>query len=181
MLPFVVFIGAALIFYWWSTNNREGDLDPDSMTIHQHSERDFSDNGDSMQVTGYVNGEPRQMVVAPIGDGHYLRADAANDFRKMREACLAECGEDLPVSSAFRTMEQQETQYNTLGPTVAARPGFSLHQNGIALDLNGLNPVKANYRRVRDNWLSENCERFGWKRAGLNFRNVEPWHLEYTG
>lgn len=172
-IAFAAFVGA--IVYWWASNNREGEHSPSP-------EERYGDTlyiPDDMIVTGYIKGTAVQLVVAPIGNNFYLRADAAHDFKRMREAYLADTGDDLPVSTAFRTMEEQQRLFLQLGPTVAAKPGYSNHQNGIALDLHGLDPKKANYVKRRDEWLSANCEAYGWKRSGLNFSNKEAWHLDY--
>src|SRR6476661_7679226 len=93
-------------------------------------------------ATGYVNGEAVTLVVASIGGGLYLRADAATAFIAMRAACLAECGKTLTPSgpnSAFRSPEQQLSLVGTLGSYagdgLAAAVGHSPHQAGIAVDL----------------------------------------------
>lgn len=180
MLPVFVFGVCVFIVYLWSQRN-EGERAPDEHADVAPTLTFESADADDMIVTGYVNGEAKQLSVAPIGDGYYLRADAAQAFKRMREACLAECGEDLPVSTAFRTWDEQQALFDSLGPTVAAKPGYSNHQNGIALDLHGLNPAQPNYRRTRDAWLNERAAAFGWTRTGLNFSHVEQWHLDFTG
>jgi LAS superfamily LD-carboxypeptidase LdcB len=177
-VPFIVFGGfVAVIAYVWLSNNREGEPSP-------ADEKTFGEPlnlGEDMIVTGYIKGQKIQLQVAPIGNGYYLRIDAAHDFKKMRSACLAECGEDLPISTAFRTMEAQELLFKMLGPTVAAKPGYSNHQNGIAIDIHGLDPKKSNYSKTRDDWLTANCAQYGFERSGLNFSNKEAWHLDYVG
>lgn len=175
ILPFIFIGGFAVILFFWS-RKREGEFSPDENERYGDTVVD-----DSMIVLGYKDGIPTQMSVAPVGNGYYLRADAASDFKRMSAACLAATGKDLPVSTAFRTMEHQERLYKELGPTLAAKPGYSNHQSGIAIDIHGLDERKPNYDKARDYWLDEHCEEYGWKRTGLNFSNIEPWHLDYTG
>lgn len=177
-MPFIFFAGfVGVLVYVWFSREKEGELSPSP----EQRYGDASLIPDDMIVTGYIKGAAVQLVVAPIGNGFYLRADAAHDFKRMRDACMTDIGEDLPVSTAFRTMEEQQRLYDSLGSTVAAKPGYSNHQNGIALDLHGLDPSKPNYNRRRDEWLNANCETYGWKRSGLNFSNKEAWHLDYVG
>lgn len=57
---------------------------------------------------------------------------------------------------------------------VAARPGFSLHQDGKAIDVSTIDKAKrsAGYR-----WLRGNAARFGFAQT----LRSEPWHLVYRG
>lgn len=175
-LPLLALAGVIGLI-WSLSKENEGEFSPDE---NAPEPTDPSEVSDDMVVTGYVKGVPRNILVAPIGGNFYLRVDAAQAFKKMRAQCLADTGQDLSVSTAFRSMEHQTRLYNELGPDVAAKPGYSNHQNGIALDLNGLNPAKPNYNKRIDDWLSNNSERFGWKRSGLTFAHVEQWHLDYA-
>ena len=134
--------------------------------------------GKGWQVRGdaYVNGKRTAIVLREVAPGRYLASDAAEAFARMAEAAKAE-GVDFVVNSAFRTMAEQEKLYRErsdpavkarLGP--AARPGYSKHQSGVALDIESAAGSNAAFR-----WLSQNASRFGWKRTVL----VEPWHWEY--
>src|SRR5437763_971581 len=42
--------------------------------------------GPGQKVTGYVNGRPQTITVAPVGNGKYLRGDAAARFKAMQAA-----------------------------------------------------------------------------------------------
>jgi hypothetical protein len=61
--------------------------------------------------TGYLGGSPRQIQLAPIGNGFYLRQDAATAFLQMAGAARR-AGITLTVNSAFRTYEQQQALYD---------------------------------------------------------------------
>lgn len=139
-----------------------------------------ADGGDSFtpgggrRVAAYVNGQPRTITVVPVGNGQYLRADAARAWQRMQEAARA-VGINLSATSGFRTMEQQQELYrrylNGTG-NLAARPGYSNHQNGIAMDIGGV----GGRGTAADRWLRANAARFG-------FRNLpsEYWHYDYVG
>ena len=71
--------------------------------------------------------------------------------------------------------------------TYSARPGFSEHQTGLALDINTASrsahfETTATYR-----WLIENCWRYGFilrypKDAEDKTEIIyEPWHWRYVG
>lgn len=106
-------------------------------------------------MTGIV---PLSMV-----PGHYLRADAARAFER------AVSQSNIPrVNSSFRTREQQEKLYALFlagKGNLAAKPGTSKHEFGLAIDARG-----------SSEWESAMSAN-GWRRTV----NSEPWHWEYFG
>ncbi|HEX5751214.1 MAG TPA: peptidoglycan-binding protein [Archangium sp.] len=128
--------------------------------------------GGGRAVKGYVNGVPRDITVSPIAGGKEMRSDAAAAFNRMHAAAQA-AGINLHVNSAFRSMEEQRVLYqkylNGTG-NLAARPGYSNHQGGIALDINVGGTGTSTYK-----WLANNASRFGFARTVPS----EPWHWEY--
>ena len=71
--------------------------------------------------------------------------------------------------------------------TYSARPGFSEHQTGLALDINTASrsahfETTATYR-----WLIENCWRYGFilrypeGREDITGFCFEPWHYRFVG
>lgn len=125
----------------------------------------------AVAVVGYVNGKAFALQVEPIDDdGHALRSDAAAAFRNMR-AAAASAGVELVVNSAFRTWVNQDYFYKLyLAGTgnLAAKPGYSNHQSGIAVDIHNPPEVLA--------WLDENASLFGFRRTVPS----ENWHWEFT-
>lgn len=90
-------------------------------------------------------------------------------FLQMR-AAAARDGVTLRIVSGFRSMKEQQVLYacHKQGKCpLAAKPGYSHHQDGLALDLN------ARDRGVYD-WLSRNASSFGFRRTVAS----EPWHWE---
>jgi LAS superfamily LD-carboxypeptidase LdcB len=141
--------------------------------------------------TAYVRGQASQIQLSPIGDGKYLRSDAAQAFQTMQQAAKRD-NIGLRVNSAFRTNAQQTREYNrylkekkdfqeskgkTKHPVKAARPGYSNHQNGIAVDI----PVGAlKFKSPIYRWLTDNAARFGFSNTeGRNAK--EAWHWVYDG
>jgi len=76
-------------------------------------------------------------------------------------------GHPLSITSGFRTHEEQAALYAQYGPSRAARPGTSLHERGLAVDLAAQNA------RERA-WQLANAPRFGLE-APLSH---EPWHFQ---
>lgn len=126
-------------------------------------------------VTGYVGGKGSPIVVREIpGDpGYYLQSspvDVYGAFLRLRDAAVR-AGHAVAVNSAFRTMAKQTALYAayTAGTgNKAARPGYSTHQNGRAIDL----AVK---RGGLLTWLRANANAYGFFETVLG----EDWHWAY--
>jgi len=125
------------------------------------------------QVTAYVQGRPSTITVVPVGNGQYLRADAAKNFKAM-QADAARAGITLSATSGFRSMEQQRVLYqkylNGTG-NLAAKPGYSTHQNGISMDIGGI----GSYSSKAFNWMKNNASKYGF----VNDVRGEYWHWTF--
>lgn len=123
----------------------------------------------AQKVLAYVNGKAMEIVLVSIGQGHRLRADAAAAYERLAAAASAD-SVLLIINSSFRSMEEQQRLYadwlSGKRTAVVARPGYSNHQAGLALDVNG---GKAQA------WLRAN----GWRFGFYGTVPSEPWHWEY--
>ncbi len=120
-------------------------------------------------AAGYVNGRRFNLCVTTV-DGKLVGVRTARAFLRMRAAARAR-GIRIGIVSGFRTMAQQRYLYHlyvTGRGNLAARPGYSNHQSGLALDLNTASGGV--YR-----WLANNGSRFGFRRTVPS----EAWHWEY--
>ncbi len=127
----------------------------------------------------YVGGKPVAIELTDIGDGFRLRNDAAQAFLAMRTRAAYD-GRKLYVNSAFRTMEEQEelhSRYEDGTGNLAAKPGFSNHQGGIAVDID----VDGSFFSPTYQWLAANARAFGFVNTGAGFSQKEPWHWEFRG
>jgi hypothetical protein len=121
------------------------------------------------QMTAYEKGTPFSIDVIEIG-GKPVSRPTGHAFLLMQKAA-AEAGVTLTITSGFRTQEEQQYLYNCYksgscnGGNLAAKPGYSNHQNGRALDL----PTST--------WLADNAGKFGFKRTVPS----EAWHYEFFG
>lgn len=126
----------------------------------------------SLSLTGFKKGQSYEFKGVKIDGSHILEEHAAESFLKMKSAAHA-AGIELLVNSAFRTQEQQIDLYNKYQNgtgNLAARPGYSNHQSGIALDLKVNGAHQANY-----DWLAKHAHDYGFIRTVP----TEPWHWEY--
>jgi LAS superfamily LD-carboxypeptidase LdcB len=125
--------------------------------------------GERSQVVGYRRGKAFSLEVVLVGHTP-VSVPTARAFLAM-QAAAREDGIDLYVYSGFRTNERQaelRQAYLDGHGNKAARPGYSNHQAGTALDL---------YLDAPETfaWLEANARRFGFKRTVAK----EPWHWEH--
>lgn len=141
------------------------------------------------KVQGYKGGVPFELTVVNVY-GKWVEKNTAYDFLLMRDAAKAD-GIDISINVGFRTYAVQEVlrrervnpdgTLTALGQKygVAAKPGFSNHQQGIALDLL-VDMTIADRRAGRFSakflWLQENAGRFGFDNTEVP---SEPWHWRH--
>jgi lysozyme family protein len=126
-------------------------------------------------VTGYVNGVPRKIRVSSVGNGKLMRTDAAQRFNQMK-AAARRVGVNLSAVSGFRTMAQQKALYAAYRAgrgNLAARPGYSNHQGGVAVDV----ATNGSYSSAAYKWLARHGRQYGF----VNDVRGEPWHWTYRG
>jgi LAS superfamily LD-carboxypeptidase LdcB len=122
-------------------------------------------------VTGYSRGQKTKIKLVEI-EGVELEANTARAFREMAKAARKK-GVHLGIRSGFRSHEMQQLlyrEYQRGWGNLAARPGFSKHQSGRAVDI-----YIDDY--VVYEWLKDNASKFGFKRTVKR----EAWHWEYVG
>jgi hypothetical protein len=108
-------------------------------------------------------------------DGKPVEVATANAYYVMAQAAAA-AGVNIAINSGFRTMSEQEYLYGCYincscnSCNLAAKPGYSNHQSGHALDLN--TSAGGVY-----NWLEANGAAYGFSRTVPS----EPWHWEWWG
>jgi hypothetical protein len=125
-------------------------------------------------AVGYRRGKPFAIDVVTI-DGAPIERATANAYWEMR-AAAAKDGVELTIYSAFRRPEEQQYFYQCYktcscnGCSQAAKPGFSNHQSGHALDIAVWSPDV-------HPWLVANAPKFGFASTVPK----EPWHWEFRG
>ena len=126
---------------------------------------------------GWRKGKMVEIGLVDIGDGHQLEKSAAEAFLRMREAALR-AGVWLKVNSAFRSHKKQTELHRKMREArqagkphpIVARPGWSNHQSGIAVDIATMGEHSDAYE-----WLSARARDFGFKRTVES----ERWHWEH--
>jgi D-alanyl-D-alanine carboxypeptidase len=128
-----------------------------------------------------------------------LRAEPAAAVVAMFQAGEAEGAGSFQVQSAYRSYDTQVSVYagwvQRLGQAQAdaqsARPGFSEHQTGLALDISPV-PLSCALQAcfgdtTQGRWLAANAWRFGFllrypaDKVAVTGFTYEPWHFRYVG
>lgn len=117
------------------------------------------------------------------GAGMYIRQVVFADLKAMMDdAALAKIS--LKINSAYRSFIDQQTLYNNgivsdpKNTDIIAKPGFSEHQLGLALDF-------AN--STQSSWLQDNAYKYGFAlsypagKEAITGYTYEPWHWRYIG
>lgn len=129
---------------------------------------------DEHQDVGYVKGDPFDITVVTV-DGKPVEVETANAYYAMQQAA-AKDGVGIKIVSGFRTMAEQQYLYNCYincncnNCNLAAKPGYSNHQSGHALDLNtgGAGVLS---------WLKAHGDEYGFEATVPS----EDWHWEWWG
>lgn len=125
-------------------------------------------------VTAYRDGASFLLDVLEVECGHFVDKRVVEQVRAAIQAGR-EDGIAISINSAFRTMERQTELYegHQKDPahfSPAERPGFSLHQQGLAMDLHFPNG-------------SADRERFAALAVAhglVRTHHKEPWHFEVS-
>lgn len=146
--------------------------------------------------------EPEGLVEAPIPmttASHLVRGDAAAALGDMAAALDAAGAGALGMNNAYRSYWLQHANYDgqvsAAGRAAAdlgtARPGFSEHQTGLAVDVvacdGGCGGIDAFGGTAESDWIAAHAWEYGfivrYEAAGTGTTGYEPepWHLRYVG
>jgi len=127
-----------------------------------------------------------------------LRKPAAEALKEMYDAAKAD-GLTLMVSSGYRSYNYQVNLYNyyvkqqgqATADSQSARPGYSEHQTGLAVDVEPSSrkcEVETCFAETPEGqWVAANAYKYGFVvRYPENAQNItgyiyEPWHIRYVG
>ena len=121
-----------------------------------------------------------------------FNSEAESAFNQLSEAA-AEEGLDIYLSSGFRSFDEQNSIYNNYvdaygqasADTFSARPGYSEHQTGLAIDVNTIDDSFDGTPEAV--WLANHAHEYGFiirypkGKEGITGYKYEPWHIRYLG
>ncbi len=150
---------------------------------YYYLDKDYIPNDLEEVNDGYSNGEK------------FLIKEAKTAFENMA-ASAATKNLHIRVVSAYRDYAYQEKLYNDYAQndgkknadTYSARPGFSEHQTGLALDLDNITIDYNNFEQTDEfKWMQENAYKYGFilrfpkNKTKITGYLYEPWHYRYVG
>ena len=153
-----------------------------------------------------VNYAPTSLVVPNIP----LRSNITSTEKQVSQvmegpleavvAAAQKAGINLNLQSGYRSYAFQVSLYNRYvqqegvenTDTQSARPGYSEHQTGLAVDLGGTSTPSCNVEQCFANtsegkWLAANSYKYGFivrypeGKDAITGYEYEPWHLRYVG
>ena len=121
-----------------------------------------------------------------------LDSNCEIQFEKLTAAAALE-GLNIYFASGFRSYDYQSEIYNgydsdygqASADTFSARPGYSEHQSGLAIDVNNIDDSFAGTPEAI--WLAEHCHEYGFilrypqGKQDITGYKYEPWHIRYVG
>ena len=139
--------------------------------------------------------EPDDLIALSYHNSYtyYLRSEAAEAYERLQSAALLDNVIIYPFS-AYRSYDTQNTLYTRYkerdgekkADTYSARPGFSEHQLGLAIDIIS-NTLTDNLTNNDYEWMLDNSYKYGFiVRYPKGCQHItqfmeEPWHLRYLG
>lgn len=139
--------------------------------------------------------EPDIVAVSEYYGVGYMRIEPYEAYANMYEAAI-EAGYNIRVVSPYRTWYTQYRLYygymeddpQEVVDTYSARPGYSEHQTGLAIDVSipGVSLDDFIYTEASD-WLKEHCYEYGFiirypeGKEDITGYQYEPWHIRYIG
>ena len=126
-----------------------------------------------------------------------IRQEAYDAYVNMHNAANSEANIYLMVNSSYRNYKDQQRVYNdyknnhgeAYADNIAARPGYSEHQTGLALDIFSLaSPSQATFKDSESyQWLLNNSYKYGFilrypeGKENITGYKFESWHYRYVG
>ena len=141
-----------------------------------------------------VNYAPTDLVA--VGNGQYLRTEAAVALQNVL-AAANNAGLSLTPASGYRSYSTQVAVYGrevaangqAAADRVSARPGFSEHQTGLAMDFGsaGCSITDCFGQTAAGQWLAANAAQYGFimrytgQNQAITGYQGESWHFRYVG
>ena len=134
-----------------------------------------------------------------VSENIYMQPVAARALEELFDGALEE-GITLYATSGFRSYSTQkaifERKLDTMSEKAAnasvAKPGYSEHQTGLAMDVEGHSSLGSGLiqdfgETPEGKWLAENCHKYGFiirypkGKTDITGYVYEPWHIRYVG
>ena len=128
-------------------------------------------------------------------DKRYMTKEAATAFEQLAKDAAKE-GYNIRAVSTYRSYKYQTELYNKYkqqdgeekADTYSARPGYSEHQTGLAVDVDNKKVSYTSFGKTKEfEWMKKNAYKYGFiLRYTKEYEPItgymnEPWHYRYVG
>lgn len=120
--------------------------------------------------------------------GVIMNSCVLNDYSALSSAIMTKCNDKLFVSSSYRSYEDQARVLEEEGPSIAALPGTSEHQTGLAQDVYVMYYAGGAFiKSDAGKYVNSSCYDYGYiiryPYAMQDYTGFayEPWHIRYVG
>lgn len=136
-----------------------------------------------------------EMTIPYSKEGIYLVEEARDNFYKLVNKAKEE-GLTIRAISAYRGYTYQKRLYDKYveadgvnkADTYSARPGFSDHQTGLAIDVDNATSSFENFTNTKEyQWMLDNSYKYGFilrypsGKESITTYQFESWHYRYVG
>ena len=136
-----------------------------------------------------------EMTTPYSKEGIYLVEEARDNFYKLVDKAKEE-GLTIRAISAYRGYTYQKRLYDKYveadgvnkADTYSARPGFSDHQTGLAIDVDNTITSFENFTNTKEyQWMLDNSYKYGFilrypsGKESITTYQFESWHYRYVG
>ena len=161
----------------------------DTYTFEEASEIFTVDQSLLLVNTEYQIGADYPADIVEYKDtGVLMNRCITDSYAALSSAVMEETGDKLLVMSSYRTYEDQARVLEEEGPDVAAIPGTSEHQTGLALDVYISGFAGAGFIQCdAGQFVNDNCYDYGfiirypYGAEDITGFEYEPWHIRYVG
>ena len=173
----------------------ENDFYKDISTIYSPTSYSILVNKNNKLTSDYIPNDLETINLNYACKDKYLRKDAKLAFEKMAYDAKKE-GFNIIAVSTYRSYDYQKKLYNNYAldkgsyyaDLASARPGFSEHQTGLAIDVADLSLDYDNFESTKEfTWMKDNSYKYGfilrYPKAKFHITGFkyEPWHYRYVG
>ena len=146
-------------------------------------------------VNKYYKVSKAQEPVLTTVEGYLMTPETAEAYKRMKSDA-AQNGLSIQAASTYRSVSYQEGLYNSylnrdpqsVVDTYSARPGYSEHHTGMAIDFIGSFGSLNDFANTKEYpWVRDNCHKYGFiirytaANQWITGYKDEPWHLRYVG
>ena len=160
---------------WTSASNLKNNFLNETVAVFEPQNHDQKGANAAWDAGRFLKQITLVQIVGADSQLKFISKDIADEYLALVAAAEAD-GVLMPLKSGFRTYPKQAYLYDGWrrrlpGFNLAAKPGFSNHQDGFAYDF----AINAYEGHPIYDWLKRNGPRHGFVRTV----NKEPWHWEY--